>query len=74
VTPHLGPSPDPPGAGPLVVHVAAAPDPFHLRAAVADRLAGRPVLPGPEAAVADAVLAHVHAVRRRQAGQDRGTD
>lgn len=45
------------------VRVAAAPDPFTLRAAIAARLAGRPWLPGAEATVADAVARAVEGSR-----------
>ncbi|MGY1617352.1 hypothetical protein ACI797_11500 [Geodermatophilus sp. SYSU D00691] len=43
----------------LTVRVSGVPDPFRLRGAVADRLAGRPVPTGPEAELADAVAAHL---------------
>ncbi|MEV0319764.1 hypothetical protein ACIBKX_16695 [Streptomyces sp. NPDC050658] len=48
----------------ITVQVSAAPDPFLLRPLIAARLAGRPVPPGPEALVAEAVAARV----RREAG------
>jgi hypothetical protein len=39
----------------LRVQVAALPDPYALRAAIGDRIAGGPGRGGPEGAVADAV-------------------
>jgi hypothetical protein len=47
----------------IEVPVATAPDPHRLRAAIAERLAGRPWA-GPEAAVADAVRRAVEGSRR----------
>jgi hypothetical protein len=54
-----------PGRSPrtMRVEVAARPDPFLLRSAIEARLAERPLAPGPERAVADAVAAEVARAR-----------
>ena len=55
--------------GSLRVEVAARPDPFLLRGAIEAHLAGRPVRPGPELAVAEAVRAEID--RARETGSAR---
>ena len=56
--------------GSLRVEVAAPPNPFLLRGAIEGHLAGRPVRPGPELAVAEAVRAEIE--RARETGAERG--
>jgi hypothetical protein len=46
------------------VEVGRAPDPFLLRPAIEARLAGRPLLPGPERTIADAVAVAVERAKR----------
>ena len=55
--------------GSLRVEVAGRPDPFLLRGAIEGHLAGRPVRPGPELAVAEAVMAEIE--RARETGTAR---
>jgi hypothetical protein len=60
-----------PHPGNLRVEVTGRPDPFLLRGVIEGHLAGRPVRPGPEVAVAEAVRAEIERARETGAGRRR---